>query len=131
MSKSFREIHITGEGFRTLAVYRLFFAAALRDVRKRIAEYDAEVRDWYAENPGYQFPQCIHGSSLVTDYDNICGWCEDSSTPVELAIVEARSNFLRFLSIWEWINARPAGVNLAPEVHRDIMEQALALFPKA
>jgi len=52
MSKSFYEIHFTGEGFRTLAVYRLFFKRALKAENKRVADYAAEVADWYENGDG-------------------------------------------------------------------------------
>ena len=50
------------------------------------AEYERDVADWYRHGDGrstldggrgYSFPHCIHGTSRHTDYDNICGGCED------------------------------------------------------
>lgn len=50
----------------------------LREGRKIHADYDAEVAAWYADpDQRYRFPHCIHGTSLWTDYDNICFGCED------------------------------------------------------
>lgn len=125
--KTFYQIHFDGEGFRTLATYRLFFKAALQGINRRAAEYDAEVSAWYEENPGYQFPHCIHGSSLTTDYDNICGGCEDWSTPLELAIIAARTDYLRFVKAWEWATDAPN--DLPREVREDLVLRAWKLFP--
>lgn len=51
--------------------------------RQKYQVHDDEVRNWYRSGDGrngYRFPMCIHGSSLITDYDNICGGCEDGYT---------------------------------------------------
>ena len=129
----FQRIHFTGEGFRTLSMYRLFFRRALREALQRRADYDEEVRAWYEEgeglHSGYAFPHCIHGSSLWTDYDNICGWCEDGSTAIEEAIVAGRESFLRFNDRWEWVCNAPG--DLAYDTRNSLMKWAASLFPKA
>lgn len=54
--------------------------------RAKYAAHEEEVRNWYRSGDGrngYRFPVCIHGSSLITDYDNICGGCEDGYTYFE------------------------------------------------
>lgn len=38
-------------------------------------EYEAEARE--AADAGLRPHYCIHGTNLWTDYDNICGGCED------------------------------------------------------
>lgn len=111
LGRTFAEIHIDGKGFRTVAMYRLFFKGWLRKVRQHRADYEQEVRDWYEENPGYQFPHCIHGSSLVTDYDNICGGCEDSATVVDEARGYAREGYLRFIDRLNWVLEAPGDLN--------------------
>lgn len=181
MSKSFYEIHFTGEGFRTLGVYRLFFKRALRDAIARREAYDAERADWYENgdgrspdwsgtdiscgncgiyfgsepNPdtelmssacddgpehelafrrvnlgglGYQFPHCIHGMSLVTDYDNICGGCENGDPVIEEAMGYARESFLRFNDRWEWIQSAPGDLN--HDTRNELLTWATDLFPK-
>lgn len=50
---------------------------ALDKSRQAFANYEQERKEWYTENPGYQFPFCPHGVSLITDYDPMCGHCED------------------------------------------------------
>ena len=34
----------------------------------------------------YTYPRCIHGMSRWTDFDNICGGCEDSTRATEMAV---------------------------------------------
>lgn len=148
--RSFYEIHFTGEGFRTLGVYRLFFKAALQEALKYRADYEAEVKDWYENGDGrpvvwatlddgthrqvniggkgHTFPHCIHGTSLWTDYDNICGGCESGETPIEYAIVRGREQFLRFNQRWEWITSAPG--DLDPGVRNGLLDWATSLFPK-
>lgn len=50
-------------------------------------EYEEAQRD--AAKEGFRPHYCIHGTNLWTDYDNICGGCEDGeftqySTPAEV-----------------------------------------------
>lgn len=50
-------------------------------MKRRWSQYQEEVDIWYrsgeGKTRGYTFPECFHGASLWTDYDNICGGCED------------------------------------------------------
>lgn len=136
-TSGFAAIHITGEGLRTVGVYRHFYRAALRGLNAADAAYEAEVRDWYENGDGrpvseggygYTFPQCKHGSNLWTDYDNICGGCEDGSSNVELAIVEARTRYLTFVGFFEWMGQTPAA--LPEHIRKQIAEFSVTLFPK-
>ena len=158
----FQRIHISGEGLRTLGIYRLFFARALADVMARRAAYDAVVAEWYEtgdgaspewveagtqpwfdaehDDPsrrvniggkGYRFPQCPHGMSLWTDYDNICGACEESETVTEEARGYAREAYLRFSERWEWFNAAPVDLQYQlPTEYAALREWMFSLFPK-
>lgn len=143
----------------TPAVYRMFFKAALAQVRKHRADYDQEVRDWYEtgdgrspnwvdadtqpwfdadhDDPsrrvnlgglGYRFPYCIHGSSLTTDYDNICGGCEDSLSVIEEARAIAQFNWGRFIKAWDWVTAAPTF--LSQDLRDQMLTWAIATFPK-
>lgn len=47
----------------------------LNSYRNRFAEYEEECNE-YAKQ-GYRPHYCIHGTNQWTDYDNICGGCED------------------------------------------------------
>lgn len=108
---------------RTLLTLAL---AHLRRLKAWEAAYEQEVDDWYRSGPGrsprwreepvidgetgefvgidrwnaggngYTFPACIHGMSRWTDYDNICGGCEDGRTVYELALACAWSDFHKF-----------------------------------
>lgn len=135
--RTFREIHVTGEGLRTLGVYRHFYRAALRRLREVEAAYEIEVRDWYENGDGrptseggrgYAFPHCIHGTSRWTDYDNICGGCEDGRGSVGEAICEARTAFLRFVGVFDWMSSTPAAI--PDEIRKEIANFAATLFPK-
>jgi hypothetical protein len=152
-TQSFYEIHFTGEGFRTLGVYRLFFKAALQEANQRVADYEAELKDWYENGDGrpvrmvehsdsdsgviyhinegghgHTFPVCIHGTSLWTDYDNICAGCEEGETPIQYAIVRGREQWLRFNDRWDWVTSAPG--DLDNDVRNGLFEWATSLFPK-
>lgn len=183
--------YINGEGFRTLAIYRLFYRAARAEILARQERYDQDVRDWYESGDGapkqwvtetfcgecgdplkpgvppfqrvgtwystrsnlcaafcsardggahlpmertvniggqgYTYPECIHGASRWTDYDNICYGCEESETAVDLARSLGRERFVRFIDRWEWAIAAPGD---AP--HReDLLQWAYSLWPKS
>lgn len=94
----------------------------LKALRKAYADYEEDVRDWYARGDGrspnwrteideetgevyqwnaggkgYTYPECIHGASRWTDYDNICGPCEDGYSIHELALIRGHANAREFL----------------------------------
>lgn len=57
----------------------------MRSLRE-YAEHEHARKVWFRDGDGrsvtdggkgYDFPACIHGMSRWTDYDNICGGCED------------------------------------------------------
>lgn len=59
--------------------------ARLMRVLRQYASYEYAVNQWYFHGDGrpaseggrgYSFPECIHGMSRHTAYDNICGPCE-------------------------------------------------------
>jgi hypothetical protein len=106
----------------------------LREIKAWHAQYEADVEDWYRRGPGrsprwitemtddgepYQinvggdghtYPSCIHGASRWTDYDNICGPCEDGLSVYQLALYAAHSD-------WHTWTERNAVVRHAHEVH--------------
>jgi hypothetical protein len=47
----------------------------LNGYRNRFAEYEEECAEYARQ--GYRPHYCIHGTNQWTDYDNICGGCED------------------------------------------------------
>lgn len=117
----------------------------LRELKARDAEYRAEREEWYRSgdgrrpnyriNPetgrsvnyggkGYGFPYCPHGSSLWTDYDNICGRCEDGYSVYQLALWEAQGIMAKFNERSEWLFAAPASFKNT-EAYRDVLEWVL------
>lgn len=93
---------------------RMIASTVLAQIKARRAEYDADVDAWYRSGDGrspnwrtelsddgtdvrqvnmggqgHRYPACPHGTDLWTDYDNICGPCEDGYTPYQLALMEA------------------------------------------
>lgn len=136
-TSGFAARHITGEGLRTLKVYRHFYKAAIRQIEAWEQAYDAEVAAWYETGDGrptseggrgHTFPHCIHGSSRWTDYDNICGGCEDSATKLQSAQEIAREGFLRFNDRFEWLQSAPG--DLPHDIRRTITDWAFQAFPK-
>lgn len=55
--------------------YLFILRQALRDAHKMIAEYEDECASYSRQ--GYRPHYCVHGTNQWTDYDNICGGCED------------------------------------------------------
>jgi hypothetical protein len=54
--------------------------------RKMYERHDEDVARWYRSADGkYKYPTCIHGTSTWTDYDNICGDCENGYTYFDYA----------------------------------------------
>lgn len=106
--------------------YLLTAKGILKSLKARQKAYDEEVDDWYRAGDGrrpnwrtecvrnaegvclydhtvnyggmgHRFPQCIHGTSLWTDYDNICGGCESEENIYSVALSEAHSLVVQML----------------------------------
>lgn len=75
-----------------------FIKEAKVALTERFADYAADCAADRAE--GHTAHYCIHGTNLWTDYDNICGGCEDGLTSYEdflpLAYDEAIAKARRF-----------------------------------
>lgn len=117
-------------------MYRLFYRAAIKVVQGRRDAYEADVKDWYengegadpdwrtesddeghewrwnAGGLGHTYPRCIHGTSLWTDYDNICGGCEDPMTVLQEASYLARDWCDRYQRRAEWVKNRPSDMSV-------------------
>lgn len=135
--KSLAEVAITGTGFRTTGIYRIFYERIRSNVRARREEYDAEVHDWYENGDGrdskdggagHRFPECIHGRSLWVDYDIPCADCESGETDTEVAQGFARDQFLRFNDRWDWLRDAPG--DLPQDDRKRLTEWVLDVFPK-
>ncbi|UUG69551.1 hypothetical protein SEA_SHAM_251 [Streptomyces phage Sham] len=119
----------------------------LRALKKREAEYRAERAEWYRSGDGrspkwyqgpdddrpynyggkgYAFPYaCVHGSSAWTDYDNICGPCEDGYSIYQIAIWEATERVAKVNERIEWLSDAPDALRHT-DMHRDLIEWALS-----
>jgi len=127
------------------AMTRRVALAELRKLKARAAEYRAEVDEWYRAgdgrsprywtNPetgrtrnyggkGYSFPYCEHGSSLWTDYDNICGGCEDGYSVYQLAVWSAHEKVSEVNRRIDWLTDAPR--SLPTDMHRELVEWALS-----
>lgn len=81
----------------------------LRRIKARRAAYEEECREWARQ--GYRPHYCIHGTNQWTDYDNICGPCEESLTDYELALQLGHADYREFRRRLEvCTHAREAGV---------------------
>ena len=82
----------------TLAQHKLYLhmaVAYMRRLTERRRMYEEECeRD--ARN-GHRAHYCIHGTNQWTDYDNICGPCEESLTDQELALAGAYTDMREYM----------------------------------
>lgn len=121
-----QHVTVTQKRVNKLAVR--FALEHLHRLKRLHAEYDEEVDAWYRSGDGrspkwhtfiegdnvwqenvggkgYRFPSCIHGTSLWTDYDNICGPCEDSLTVYQEALYAGHRDAQEYLnraSVWQY-----------------------------
>jgi len=78
-------------------------------------------RHWNAGGRGWTYPECIHGTSRWTDYDNICGGCEDGYSIYQLAIWEAKEKVAQFKERAEWVGAMPSSFKHT-EMYHDVLD---------
>lgn len=68
--------------------------------RAQFAAHEVEKREAWAR--GEMLHYCVHGTNLWTDYDPMCGPCEDGYgywdylTFAGLALAEAKADYVRF-----------------------------------
>lgn len=116
----------------------------LHKLKAREAEYRADREDWYRSGDGrsprwieredgqhvnmggkgYSYPYCPHGSSMWTDYDNICGPCEDGYSVYQLAIWTAQEKVHAVNERIDWLVTAPASLRRS-ELHRKLLDWAL------
>lgn len=123
--------------------------AELRKLKAREAEYRAEVAEWYnagdGRSPrwitrtysdgstrrinvggkGYAFPYCIHGTSNWTDYDNICGGCEDGYSVYQLALWSAQEKVSEYNKRADWLLSAPSSIRHT-DMYRELIDWILA-----
>jgi hypothetical protein len=117
----------------------------LRDLKARDAEYRADWQAWYRSGDGrppkwyqgpdddrpynyggkgYTYPYCRHGSSRWTDYDNICGGCEDGYSIYQLALWEAQGKVREMNERIDWLVTAPDSIRRT-DMHRELLTWAL------
>lgn len=109
----------------TLRLARMFYAADKAEV---------EAADAFDAANGHRSHYCIHGTNQWTDYDNICGGCEDGVTLRQMSVERAYGVTSRFYKALDL--AREAGAQHFPREVTDAMwEHACNIltpyFPKA
>lgn len=83
---------------------------------------------------GYTFPTCPHGMSRWTDYDNICGSCEDGFDPtdrrycLDLAWNRYNRAMERITDVTSLITAHAR--TMPEHLRESLVEWALEDFPK-
>ena len=81
------------------------FLHTLKVARKRYAqmvtEWDENVEMHAAE--GHRPSTCIHGTNMWTDYDNICGACEEGLGLRRMAVESAYRDVHKFWGGMAWI----------------------------
>lgn len=96
--------------------------------------FDPETgRHWNAGGRGWTYPECIHGTSRWTDYDNICGGCEDGYSVYQLALWEGKEKAQQYTERVEWLASAP-GFSRMPYGLKDdlrdwVMEPLLSVMP--
>ena len=92
------ELTAPEEPARAVETYRKFLAEEVHGYAGYLASYREDCDQDRAE--GHRQHYCIHGTNQWTDYDNICGGCEDGLTVwdmAEHAAWERHSRYLRVL----------------------------------
>lgn len=117
----------------------------LRELKAREQEYREDREEWYRTGDGrrpewyqgpdddrpynyggkgYSYPYCPHGMSLWTDYDNICGGCEDGYSVYQLALWEAKGKVAEYNERTDWLISAPK--RLPKEMQRELIDWAIA-----
>lgn len=125
------------------AMTRKVALAELRKLKAREAEFQAERDEWYRSGDGrspkwyqgpdddrpynyggkgYSFPAaCVHGSSAWTDYDNICGPCEDGYSIYQLAIWSAQGKVSEYNKRVDWLLSAPDALRHT-DMYRELID---------
>lgn len=90
------------EPARAVETYRKFLAEEVFDYAGYLAQYREDCEQDRAE--GHRPHYCIHGTNQWTDYDNICGGCEDGLTVWDMAENAAWSRHTRYLHVLDQLS---------------------------
>ena len=91
------ELTAPDEPARAVETYRKFLAEEVWDWVGYVARYEEDCA--YDREQGHRPHYCIHGTNQWTDYDNICGGCEDSLTVWDMAERSAWDRHARYLHV--------------------------------
>jgi hypothetical protein len=118
----------------------------VKALKARDAAYRDDVDDWYRAGEGrspkwitelspdgepyrinvggngYRYPHCPHGMSLWTDYDNICGYCEDPISVYAEALIYAHRDYAKTRERMDWL--MPMYSKLPEDLKSGLMEWA-------
>src|SRR5215469_17777939 len=92
-----RSVHTFSKGEKA-AIYKMALSF-VKQYRDNYAEYERECQAELAF--GFTPHHCEHGTDQWTDYDNICGGCENGLTlaygpwKYERALAEAKARYVR------------------------------------
>ena len=126
-------------------VYNRVVLSELRKFKKADAEYQEDREEWYRNGDGrspryrtdpetgrthnyggkgYSYPYCQHGTSNWTDYDNICGRCEDGYSVYQMAIWSAQEKVSEYNRRIDWLLSAPK--SLSGAMQRELIDWALS-----
>lgn len=71
------------------------------------AKADREAEEASYREQGFRSHYCIHGTNQWTDYDNICGGCEDGLSLRRMVINGVHHDVVQFLDRLAWIGKAP------------------------
>jgi hypothetical protein len=90
------------EPARAVETYRRFLAEEVWDYAGYLATYEEDCA--VDRREGHRPHYCIHGTNQWTDYDNICGGCEDSLTVWDMAERAAWARHARYLHVLDQLS---------------------------
>lgn len=93
----------------------------VHNIKRSEAEYAEECESYRRQ--GFIPHYCQHGKDMWTDYDNICGPCEDGYGTYELALMLARADVAEMRKRTDWLAAMPKG-NMPHKLFRSLLDWA-------
>lgn len=104
----------------------------LADIRRVIAGFESWEADCAQDREdGYRPHYCPHGTNLWTDYDNICGPCEDGfSSPRDYVDMLAADAPDKAKAFWDEMDKLKQAYLLMTQLHLDRDFDFIALMDK-
>ncbi len=131
-------------------IYKRVVLSELRKFKAADEEYRQDREDWYRNGDGrsprwltdpetgrtsnmggkgYSYPYCPHGTSNWTDYDNICGRCEDGYSVYQMAVWSAKEKVAEYERRIDWLLSAPKSLDW--DVKRDLLDWAVETIKDA